>query len=221
MLFEQEVKVRGCLVLFLEASYLMSLVESDAANAQQKAVYTILNPMLKLFAAKESLKVISEGLEIFGGVGYQEDSGLPSYLRNAQVLVIWEGTTNVLCLEIVKSFQQMGAQGLEYFCQWVRYTIDMAYLHPSEILYAKKFLFKSFQKTVYLYNALMPLLTIITEEKGRSRLNLSFEPVFAVFTKRYHLLPIQPLHLCSSFETLYLHRIRRQFQYLRGLGRKK
>ena len=131
MLFEQEVKVRGCLALFLETAYLMSLVESKTANAQQSAVYQILNPMMKLFGAKESLKVISEGLETFGGVGYLEDSGLPVYLRNAQVLSIWEGTTNVLCIDIAKAFQLMGPAGLELFCQWIRYTIDNCYLHPS------------------------------------------------------------------------------------------
>ena len=38
----------------------------------------------------------SEALESFGGAGYVEDTGLPALLRDAQVLPIWEGTTNVL-----------------------------------------------------------------------------------------------------------------------------
>ena len=38
-------------------------------------------------------------LECFGGAGYVEDTGLPRLLRDAQVLPIWEGTTNVLSLD--------------------------------------------------------------------------------------------------------------------------
>src|SRR5699024_10762889 len=44
----------------------------------------------------------SEALECFGGAGYVEDTGLPRLLRDAQVLPIWEGTTNVLALDVLR-----------------------------------------------------------------------------------------------------------------------
>jgi hypothetical protein len=47
--------------------------------------------------------VASEALEAFGGAGYIEDTGLPQLLRNAQVLPIWEGTTNVLSLDLLRA----------------------------------------------------------------------------------------------------------------------
>jgi hypothetical protein len=46
--------------------------------------------------------VCSEALECFGGAGYIEDTGLPRLLRDAQVLPIWEGTTNVLSLDVLR-----------------------------------------------------------------------------------------------------------------------
>uniref|UniRef100_A0A8C8M0A4 Uncharacterized protein n=1 Tax=Oncorhynchus tshawytscha TaxID=74940 RepID=A0A8C8M0A4_ONCTS len=49
-----------------------------------------------------AVAVISEGLESFGGQGYIEDTGLPAMLRDAQVLSIWEGTTNVLSLDVLR-----------------------------------------------------------------------------------------------------------------------
>ena len=54
---------------------------------------------LKLSTAKQAVALASEALEGFGGAGYVEDTGLPVYLRDAQVLPIWEGTTNVLSLD--------------------------------------------------------------------------------------------------------------------------
>ena len=45
-----------------------------------------MTPILKFFTAKKAMEVVSEGLECFGGQGYIEDTGLPSYLRDAQVI---------------------------------------------------------------------------------------------------------------------------------------
>ena len=49
------------------------------------------------------MALASEALEGFGGAGYVEDTGLPVYLRDAQVLPIWEGTTNVLSLDVLRA----------------------------------------------------------------------------------------------------------------------
>ncbi len=51
----------------------------------------------------------SEALESFGGAGYVEDTGLPRLLADAQVLPIWEGTTNVLSLDTLRALSGDGA----------------------------------------------------------------------------------------------------------------
>ena len=50
-------------------------------------------------------RVLSEVVEAFGGAGYVEDTGLPLLLRDAQVLPIWEGTTNVLSLDVLRALE--------------------------------------------------------------------------------------------------------------------
>jgi hypothetical protein len=57
---------------------------------------------MKLTTGKQSVMVASEVLEMFGGAGYVEDTGLPMLLRDSQVLPIWEGTTNVLALDVLR-----------------------------------------------------------------------------------------------------------------------
>jgi hypothetical protein len=57
---------------------------------------------MKLTTGKQSVMVASEVLEMFGGAGYVEDTGLPVLLRDSQVLPIWEGTTNVLALDTLR-----------------------------------------------------------------------------------------------------------------------
>ena len=45
-------------------------------------------------------------MECFGGAGYVEDTGVPRLLRDAQVLPIWEGTTNVLSLDVLRALSR-------------------------------------------------------------------------------------------------------------------
>jgi len=63
----------------------------------------LLTPVMKLTTGKQVVAVVSEALEAFGGAGYVEDTGLPILLRDAQVLPIWEGTTNVLALDALRA----------------------------------------------------------------------------------------------------------------------
>jgi len=58
----------------------------------------------------QAVKVSSEGLESFGGAGYLEDTGLPVHLRDAQVLSIWEGTTNVLALDTLRAIAKSNGE---------------------------------------------------------------------------------------------------------------
>ncbi len=62
-----------------------------------------MTPIMKLTTGKQAVSVASEVLESFGGAGYVEDTGLPVLLRDAQVLPIWEGTTNVLALDTLRA----------------------------------------------------------------------------------------------------------------------
>ncbi|MBS1784404.1 MAG: acyl-CoA dehydrogenase family protein [Acidobacteria bacterium] len=76
------------------------------------ALLRVLAPLAKLCTARQAVAGVSELLEAFGGAGYIEDTGLPVLLRDVQVLSIWEGTTNVLALEVWKALQAAGGLGI-------------------------------------------------------------------------------------------------------------
>jgi acyl-CoA dehydrogenase len=67
-----------------------------------------LIPIAKLTTAKQAVAVASEAIESCGGAGYVEDTGLPRILADAQVLPIWEGTTNVLSLDTLRALGKGG-----------------------------------------------------------------------------------------------------------------
>ncbi len=63
----------------------------------------LVAPLAKLTTGRLAVASASEYLEAFGGAGYVEDTGIPRLLRDAQVLPIWEGTTNVLSVDVLRA----------------------------------------------------------------------------------------------------------------------
>jgi alkylation response protein AidB-like acyl-CoA dehydrogenase len=103
-----EAETAGALALVMEIAALLGKSESGLASDDEKKRLRALVPIAKLTTAKQAVAVASEALEAFGGAGYIEDTGLPSLLRDAQVLPIWEGTTNVLSLDVLRAESRDG-----------------------------------------------------------------------------------------------------------------
>ena len=87
------------------AFYLVELLgrrEQGPVDEAHESLLRLLTPVVKLLTARTAVELCSELIECFGGAGYVEDTGLPLLLRDAQVLPIWEGTTNVLALDCLR-----------------------------------------------------------------------------------------------------------------------
>lgn len=103
-----------------------SEVDGDAAAESR---LRLVAPLAKLTTGKLAVASASEYLECFGGAGYVEDTGLPRILRDAQVLPIWEGTTNVLSVDIVRALSRDPNLGPTFMTQ-----LDEATQQASDML---------------------------------------------------------------------------------------
>ncbi len=110
---------RRCFVFCFHVAHLLGQEEVGEISASNKVLLRSLTPILKLYTAKKAIQISSEVVEMFGGAGYVEDTGLPRLLRDAQVFAIWEGTTNVLSLDMLRAFEREQALPvlMEYFRQ--------------------------------------------------------------------------------------------------------
>jgi len=90
-------------LLTLRHVELLGREEAGLATESERMISRLLQPIVKLLTGKQAVAHASEVLEAFGGAGYLEDTGLPVLLRDAQVLPIWEGTTNVLSLDALRA----------------------------------------------------------------------------------------------------------------------
>ncbi len=101
-------------LLAFRCAQLLGKVEAGTASKDEQKLFRMLTPVTKLTTAKQAVVVASEAVECFGGAGYVEDTGLPRLIADAQVLPIWEGTTNVLSLDTLRALSK-DADSMEAF----------------------------------------------------------------------------------------------------------
>jgi acyl-CoA dehydrogenase len=97
------VEAEAAFAVALRAMELQGRLEHGLASGAGQRSLRALVPTVKLLTGKDAVAHASEVVEAFGGAGYIEDTGIPRLLRDAQVLPIWEGTTNVLSLDLLRA----------------------------------------------------------------------------------------------------------------------
>ncbi len=106
-LAEYELKFHSMFHLSFFTAKLLGLSECTEEHRQEnEKLLRLLTPVSKLYTAKLNMSIVSEVIESFGGAGYCEDTGLPRWLRDAQTLTIWEGTTNILSLDLLRAIEK-------------------------------------------------------------------------------------------------------------------
>ncbi|MBV9497502.1 MAG: acyl-CoA dehydrogenase family protein [Acidobacteria bacterium] len=89
-----------------------ALRRADAGDAEAAQLLRLLTPIAKAVTGKLAVPCVSEAMEMLGGNGYIEDWVMPRLLRDAQVLPIWEGTTNILMLDALRVINKDGSHEL-------------------------------------------------------------------------------------------------------------
>ena len=86
------------LVMRLAASF-----DARESDEHERAFGRIATTFSKYWLCKRSPAHVGEALECLGGNGYVEDSGMPRLYREAPLYSIWEGSGNVICLDILRA----------------------------------------------------------------------------------------------------------------------
>ncbi|KAK3862515.1 hypothetical protein Pcinc_031631 [Petrolisthes cinctipes] len=121
-----EVTTRGCEALTYHLVRLLGREEARVATKTETLVLRALTPIAKAYTAKAVMSVVSEALECFGGQGYIEDTGLPSHLRDAQVLPIWEGTTNIMSLDYLRALTKSNGEAMTAVYEDIKARVQSA-----------------------------------------------------------------------------------------------
>ena len=85
------------------------LAASDAGDAAAGRRLRVLTPLLKFRACRDARRVTGDAMEVRGGCGYIEEWPEPRLLRDAHLGSIWEGTSNVVALDVLRAARRSDA----------------------------------------------------------------------------------------------------------------
>jgi len=101
------------LVLESEAATALSLRLARAFDRQddsdETAFRRLMTPAAKYWICKRGIMLAGEAMEVLGGNGYVEESLMPRLYREMPVNSIWEGSGNVMCLDVLRALQRTPA----------------------------------------------------------------------------------------------------------------
>ncbi len=92
--------------------------DNAAQNRGEAAFARVMTPVVKYWVAKIAPAMLYEAMECLGGNGYIEEGNLARYYREAPVNAIWEGSGNVMALDVLRVLKR-GPQLFDEVLNWI------------------------------------------------------------------------------------------------------
>jgi putative acyl-CoA dehydrogenase len=105
LLADMALEVEGATALTMR---LAGAFDRAAVDAKEAAFARLLTPAVKYWICKSAPPFIYEAMECLGGNGYVEETMLARLYREAPVNAIWEGSGNVMCLDVLRALSREG-----------------------------------------------------------------------------------------------------------------
>jgi len=86
-----------------------ALRRADAGEPGAYALARIMTPLIKFRACRDARRVTGDAMEVRGGCGYIEEWADPRLVRDAHLGSIWEGTSNIVALDVIRSIRREGS----------------------------------------------------------------------------------------------------------------
>ncbi|CAI1766214.1 isovaleryl-CoA dehydrogenase [Serratia proteamaculans] len=73
----------------------------------EQALCRVMTPAAKFEVCRQGIPFVGEAMEALGGIGYCEESELPRLYREMPVNSIWEGSGNIMCLDVMRAWGKL------------------------------------------------------------------------------------------------------------------
>jgi len=122
LLADMALEAEGATALTMRLCRSLDLAASDAKEAARAR---LLTPAVKYWICKTAPGFIYEAMECLGGNGYVEETPLARLYREAPVNAIWEGSGNVMCLDVLRALSRDGEAARGVLTYLVRQCGDL------------------------------------------------------------------------------------------------
>ena len=84
----------------------IELARADQGDEQARRRVRILTPLIKFRACRDARRATGDAMEMRGGCGYIEEWSDPRLVRDAHLGSIWEGTSNIVALDVMRAIRR-------------------------------------------------------------------------------------------------------------------
>jgi len=128
VLADLALEVEGSVALIMR---LCRAVDRSASDDSEARLARLLTPAAKYWICKTAPPFAYEAMECLGGNGYVEDYVLARLYREAPVNAIWEGSGNVMCLDVLRAIGRDGDSLQAALADVVRQAADLPGAHDA------------------------------------------------------------------------------------------
>lgn len=89
----------------------------DPDDDHEAGIQRLVNPIIKYWTCKRAPQHAAEALECLGGAGFVEESGMPRLYRQSPVNGVWEGSGNVICLDVLRAMSRSPESVAAYWAE--------------------------------------------------------------------------------------------------------
>ena len=103
-LMSMRCRLEAMRALIYEGAFALDRAVKLPTGAEQQAAQgriDLLIPMIKAWCSDQGFEIASDALQIHGGMGYIEETGMAQHLRDARIAMIYEGTNGIQALDLV------------------------------------------------------------------------------------------------------------------------
>jgi 3-(methylsulfanyl)propanoyl-CoA dehydrogenase len=109
--------------------------EDEAVRKEHKAFVELMIPVVKGWLTENAQVVASTALQVFGGMGFIEETGIAQQYRDVRITTIYEGTTGIQALDLVgrKLVRDMGASATKVLKQIGKFAKELEASDNAEV----------------------------------------------------------------------------------------
>lgn len=163
---------------------LRAMDAAEQGDEDEQHLLRMITPMAKWWTAEQSVYAVRECMELMGGNGYIEDFVMPKLLRDVNVLPIWEGSGNIIVLDMLRAAEK--SRGLSIIFNMIE-TAASQLPKYEELINDKLTEIRSIWKS-------------IQEKKDRDQIEATAKPLFKELIKLFQMaLIIKEKEISKSF----------------------
>ena len=130
-LLEMKAMTAVCRAICMDCSINIDLSKLLGQDEFQKKA-DVLTPIAKAFSTDVANKVTEQGIQVHGGMGFIEETGVAQFYRDARVTSIYEGTNGIQAMDLVGRKLQDGGQGMQLLLKEIKKTEIIAVQNSIE-----------------------------------------------------------------------------------------